>query len=96
MNQKYYYVYIMASKRNGTLYVGMTDNLPKRVLEHKQKIGSIFTRKYDVNRLVYYEVFGSVQVAYERERKLKRWRRKWKLELIESMNPNWGDLFDGL
>jgi putative endonuclease len=93
MNEKIYCVYILASKRNGTLYIGVTSNLLKRVWEHKEKIVRGFTKKYNVDKLVYYEQTGNVIAAIEREKQLKKWRRKWKLELIEKENPRWEDLY---
>ena len=96
MNEKNYYVYILASKRNGTLYIGVTSNLLKRVSEHKQKIIKGFTEKYNVDKLVYYEQTNSIISAIEREKQLKKWERKWKLELIEKKNPEWEDLYHEL
>jgi len=87
-------VYILASKRNGTLYIGVTSNLVKRVWEHKNNMVEGFTKRYGVHQLVWYEVHENIQSAIQREKRLKEWKRKWKLELIESMNPNWEDLFD--
>jgi putative endonuclease len=87
-----FYVYILASKRNGTLYVGMTDDLPKRVWLHRNGILPGFTRDYSVKNLVWYEVHESRESALLRERRMKKWNRKWKLELIESSNPGWRDL----
>jgi putative endonuclease len=91
-----FYVYILASKRNGTLYVGMTDDLPKRVWQHRNGILPGFTRDYAVKLLVWYEVHESRESALLRERRLKKWNRKWKLELIESSNPIWRDLGEDL
>jgi putative endonuclease len=91
-----YYVYIMASKRNGTLYIGVTNNLTKRVYEHKHNLVEGFTKKYGVHKLVYYEQSEDVRSAIEREKILKTWQRQWKLRLIEEMNPEWNDLYDGL
>jgi putative endonuclease len=85
-------VYILASKRNGTLYVGVTNNLVRRLTEHKAKLVPGFTRKYDVSQLVYFEVFESLLEARAREHSLKRWRRAWKIKLIEEYNPDWRDL----
>jgi putative endonuclease len=82
-----YYVYIMASQRNGTLYIGVTNNLIKRVYEHKSDLVDGFTKKYDVHKLVYYEQTDDVKSAIEREKCLKKWKRQWKLRLIEKMNP---------
>src|SRR6202012_1765023 len=86
------YVYIMASKRNGTLYLGVTRNLAERVTQHKRGGGSEFTKKYGVTILVWYEDNAWIADAIQRETSLKRWPRKWKLELIEKMNPDWRDL----
>jgi len=91
-----FFVYILASKRNGTLYVGVTNNLARRMLEHKGKLVPGFTRKYGVDLLVYFEAFDSVLEARAREHSLKRWRRAWKIELIEKLNPDWRDLTDQL
>ena len=88
------FVYILCSKRNGTLYVGAATNLPKRIWEHKQGVGGEFTRQYRVTRLVYYEPHATIQDAVTRERQIKKLRRAWKLELIESTNPDWNDLYD--
>jgi len=91
---KNYYIYILASRRNGTLYVGITSDLIKRVWEHKNKIAEGFTSKYNVNKLVHYEKFNDVYDAIQREKRLKEWRRKWKLALIEANNPSWSDLYE--
>ncbi|MCP3381373.1 GIY-YIG nuclease family protein [Bradyrhizobium sp. CCGUVB4N] len=91
-----FFVYILASKRNGTLYVGVTNDLARRISEHKAKLIPGFTRQYDVALLVYFETFESVLEARAREHSLKRWRRAWKLKLIEELNPNWRDLTDEL
>jgi putative endonuclease len=87
-------VYILASKRNGTLYIGVTQNLPRRVWEHKEKIVEGFTSKYNVNQLVYYEHFEDYWAAAKREQNIKEWKRRWKLELIEKINPDWKDLYE--
>ncbi len=89
---KTFYVYILASKRNGTLYIGVTNDLYRRVWEHKHKINYGFTAKYDVNKLVYYEEHEDVEEAIVRKKRLKRFLRKEKLTLIESVNPSWQDL----
>jgi len=89
-------VYIMASKPNGTLYIGVTSDLPKRAWEHKNDIVDGFTRKYRVHRLVYYELHDDMLSAITREKQLKKWNREWKLELIETQNPDWKDLWDGM
>ncbi|RKY09336.1 MAG: GIY-YIG nuclease family protein [Planctomycetota bacterium] len=91
---KQYFVYILASKRNGTLYIGVTNNLNKRVWQHKSGLVDGFTKKYSVGMLVYYERFGNIDSAIVREKRLKKWNRKWKLELIEKFNPEWKDLFE--
>lgn len=89
----YYYVYILASKQNGTLYVGLTNNLLKRTFEHKQDFAEGFTKKYQVHRLVYYEMHQSISEAILREKRIKKWKRDWKLSLIERNNPDWNDLY---
>ena len=93
---KQYYVYILASKRNGTLYIGVTSDLFKRIYEHKANLVKGFTEKYKVHKLVYYEATDNVESAITREKQLKKWNRNWKLELIESTNPKWHDLYDEL
>jgi len=90
------FVYIMASKQNGTLYVGVTNNLAERVTQHKEGRGSAFVKKYNVTMLVWFEEWPLVSDAIQREASLKRWPRKWKLELIEKVNPEWRDLYYGL
>ena len=89
----YYYVYIIASKRNGTLYVGVTNNLLRRIYEHKKKIIKGFTSKYNVNMLVYFEETDNIFYAIKREKQIKKWYRKWKLKTIEEFNPEWKDLY---
>jgi len=86
-----FYVYILASRRNGTLYVGMTDDLVKRIRMHKEEVLPGFTKEY---LLVWYEVHESRESAFTRERQIKRWNRAWKLEMIEKTNPSWRDLFE--
>ena len=93
---KTYYVYILASKRNGTLYIGVTNNLIRRVYEHKNGLINGFTKKYTVHMLVYYEHTNDIYSAIQREKRLKKWERKWKIELIETMNPDWHDLYEEL
>ena len=88
-----YYVYILASKKNGTLYVGMTEDIGKRTVRHKGRRANEFTAKYDVLKLVYYEMHNSLEEAVKREKQIKRWRRQWKLKLIEKHNSGWRDLF---
>jgi putative endonuclease len=89
-----FFVYILASRRNGTLYIGMTDNLARRIWEHKSGAVPGFTRKYGVKMLVWYEVHETRESAFQRERQLKKWNRAWKLALIEPSNPSWRDLSD--
>ena len=88
-----YSVYILASKRNGTLYIGVTANLIERVYEHKNHLVDGFTKKYNVHNLVYYETTEDISSAIKREKQIKKWKRKWKIELIENKNPNWRDLY---
>ena len=89
-----YYVYILASERNGTLYIGVTNDLIKRVYQHKQSIVPGFTSKYNVDKLVYYESTPDVISAITKEKQLKKWKRDWKIRLIEEHNPTWEDLYD--
>jgi putative endonuclease len=89
-------VYILASQRNGTLYIGVTSDLIKRVWEHKNDLIEGFTKKYAVHRLVYYEMLENMESAIQREKQLKKWNRDWKIELIEKDNPEWADLYDSL
>lgn len=89
-------VYILASKRNGTLYIGVTSDLVKRVWEHKNDEVGGFTQRYSVHQLVWYEVHENMESAILREKRLKDWKRSWKLKLIESMNPDWHDLYDSI
>ncbi|WP_283418925.1 GIY-YIG nuclease family protein [Sphingopyxis sp. Geo48] len=91
-----YHVYILASGRNGTLYTGVTGDLPQRVWQHRNGAGSKFAAKYEVDRLVHAEAFADVNDAIAREKSIKKWRRAWKLELIERGNPQWLDLYDRL
>ena len=91
-----FFVYILASQRNGTLYIGVTNDLTRRMTEHKGKLIPGFTRKYGVDKLVYFEEYASILEARARERSLKRWNRAWKLDLIEKSNPQWRDLTDEL
>ncbi len=89
------FVYIMASKRNGTLYIGVTSDLARRVHEHKEGLIKGFTKRYGCKLLVWYEEHEDISDAIQREKSLKRWYRKWKLDLIEQMNPEWEDLYGG-
>ena len=93
---KKYYVYILASKKNGTLYTGVTNNLVRRIHEHKSKLNDGFTSRYKVDRLVYYEEFRSIIDAITREKRIKALKRQWKIELIEKINPVWIDLYNDL
>jgi len=86
----------MTSKRNGTLYIGVTSDLIRRVYEHKNNLLEGFTKRYKVHMLAYYEETNDINAALNREKQLKNWKRKWKLELIEKFNPNWADLYDKL
>ncbi|MHB1218774.1 MAG: GIY-YIG nuclease family protein [Alphaproteobacteria bacterium] len=89
-----YYVYLLASKRNGTLYIGVTNDLGRRVWEHRTGAVQGFTKTHGVHRLVHFETFDDPRSAIEREKKVKRWRRDWKTALIERENPGWRDLYD--
>jgi putative endonuclease len=91
--QKQPAVYVLASKRNGTLYIGVTSDLTKRVWEHKNDLVEGFTKRYSVHRLIWYELHNSMESAIKREKSMKEWKRAWKLELIESANPDWEDLY---
>ncbi len=93
---KQYFVYILASKKNGTLYIGVTSDLLGRVWQHKNKVVDGFTKKYDINYLVYYEQTEDVRSALAREKQLKNWKRQWKIELIEKENPGWVDLYNDM
>ena len=92
--EKVFFVYILASRPWGVLYVAMTSDLPGRTWEHRERVLNGFTKKYWVGRLVYYEIHKEAASAARREKVLKRWRRQWKIELIEASNPTWLDLFD--
>lgn len=87
-------VYILASKRNGALYIGIINDLQKRVWEHKNDLVDGFTKRYGVHHLVYYELYGDMVSAITREKQIKKWNRTWKLELIEKHNPRWNDLWE--
>ena len=93
MGSRSYYVYILASRIGGTIYIGVTNDLIRRVYEHKSGTVEGFTKDYDVNRLVYFESFDEVEVAIQREKRLKKWPRAWKIALIEKENPDWNDLY---
>ena len=96
MTERLYSVYIMANRRNGTVYVGVTNHLGARALQHRNGVGSQFTEKYGLQTLVWYEHYGDVRDAIAREKQLKKWERRWKLELIERINPDWRDLYETL
>jgi len=93
LDERHYYVYILASRIGGTLYIGVTNNLVRRAFEHKSKLIESFTEKYDVVKLVYFEKFDDPENAIKREKRLKKWLRAWKISLIEKDNPNWNDLY---
>jgi putative endonuclease len=93
---KQFFVYIMASRRNGTLYVGVTSNLVKRVWQHKEDVSEEFTHEYGAKMFVYFEPHDTAAGAIAREKRIKKWRRIWKLRLIEEKNPEWRDLYDTL
>ena len=90
------YVYLLASRRNGTLYTGVTSDLVQRVWNHKNDVHEGFTKRHQVHRLVYFEEHQDIRDAIIREKQIKRWKRAWKIRLIEEMNPEWRDLFDDL
>ena len=91
-----YYVYILSNTTHSTFYIGVTSNLQKRIWEHKNKVIESFTKKYNVNKLVYYEITNSIETAILREKQLKNWHRKWKLNLIKDFNPEMKDLSENL
>ncbi len=88
-----YYVYLLASKKYGTLYIGVTNNIVRRIHEHKSKVVAGFSKRYSVDRLVWFEIYDDPVTAIEREKELKKWRREWKVRLIEEQNPQWIDLY---
>jgi putative endonuclease len=87
------YAYILTNKNNSTLYIGVTSNLMRRIWERKNKFVDSFTCRYRLSKLVYYEIFDDIRIAIQREKRLKGWQRKWKIELIQKFNPNWKDLY---
>jgi putative endonuclease len=91
---KYSYVYIITNKRNGTLYIGVTSNIIKRIYEHKNRLVDGFSKKYNLHKLVYYEQYSDIKTAIEREKQIKKWERLWKLKLIEKTNPKWIDIYN--
>ena len=94
--ERTYWVYLLASKKNGTLYIGVTNDLSRRVYEHRTKAVPGFTRKYNVTMLVWYESYGDINEAIAREKSMKRWHRAWKIDLIRDFNPEWLDLYEEL
>lgn len=96
MQDKQYFVYILATYKRGTLYTGIASDLIGRTWQHKNNVVAGFTKKYQVHKLVYYEIFEDPTEAIRREKQLKKWNRQWKIELIEKYNPDWKDLFDEL
>ena len=94
--EKQYFVYLLANKPRGTLYTGVTSNLIQRVYQHKEGVVEGFTKKYEIHRLVYYEIHADINEAILREKRIKRWRRQWKINLIEQINPQWANLAIGL
>ena len=91
---KQYYIYILASNIGGTLYIGVTNDLIRRVYEHREKLAEGFTKRYNVARLVYFENHSDIEAAITREKQMKKWNRAWKIRLIEESNPNWDDLYN--
>jgi putative endonuclease len=91
-----YYVYILASQRNGTLYIGVTNDIVRRVYEHRSKVVPGFTKRYGVMHLVYFEIFDDIENAIRREKRLKKWNHGWKIRLIEEKNPDWLDLYPSI
>ncbi len=96
MREKGGFVYIMASRRNGTIYIGVSSDLVKRVWQHKEGLADSFTKKYGCKLLVWFEQFGDIEMAIVREKQMKEWQRPWKLRVIEEMNPKWNDLYTSL
>jgi putative endonuclease len=88
-----YYVYMLASQLGGTLYIGVTNDLVRRVYEHREKVVEGFTKKYDVTRLVWFEVHNDIEAAITQEKQMKKWNRAWKIRILEETNPNWDDLY---
>jgi putative endonuclease len=91
-----FYVYLLASTKHGTLYLGVTNNLVRRIYEHRTKAAGGFTARYGVDKLVWFEIYEDAVTAISREKELKKWRRDWKIRLIEEANPEWGDLYPGI
>ena len=95
LNDSQSYVYLLTNKSNGTLYTGMTNNLMRRIWEHKHRINEGFSKRYGLYKLIYFEIFKNPMDAITREKRIKKWKRQWKIELIEAMNPHWKDLAEG-
>ncbi len=96
LKEKKYYIYILANERNGTLYIGVTNSLIRRIYEHKHNLVEGFTKDHNIHRLVYYEEYNQIDNAISREKQMKKWNRKWKLQIIEKDNPGWRDLYEEL
>ena len=96
MGTRTFYVYILASRIGGTLYIGVTNDLIRRIAEHRLKLAKGFTKKYEVSNLVYFEQFDDAENTIKREKQLKKWNRAWKIRLIEELNPNWDDLYPSI
>ena len=94
--ERHYYVYILASKIGGSLYIGVTNDLIRRVYEHRENLAAGFTKRYEIHRLVYFEQHSDIEAAIQREKRLKKWNRRWKIKLIEESNPNWIDLYPAI
>ena len=94
MTKKQFFIYIMTNKRKGTLYIGVTSDLPARVWQHKSNLIEGFTEKYKLHKLVYYEQHENIYSAIKREKQMKKWQRQWKLEIVEKLNPHWKDLYE--
>lgn len=93
---KKFYVYILCNKRNGTLYTGVTSNILKRIYEHKNNLVDGFTKKYNIHQLAWYEIHHTAETAKSCEKQIKKWKRQWKLKLIEEQNPEWKDLYSDI
>ena len=91
-----YYVYILANRRHGTLYIGVTNDLARRIFEHQKGNTDSFTRRHKINRLVFYQEYSSVIEAIAQEKRMKRWKRAWKIQAVDAFNPDWEDLYEGL
>jgi|SRR3989344_2574889 len=96
MKRKNFFIYILTNKRNGTLYIGITNDLKRRVYEHKNGLVEGFTKKYRLKNLIYYEILNTAESAIRREKQLKKWKRMWKLRVIEEKKPDWKDLYEEL